>query len=93
MGTGADDVGVEAVPGDQRTAFLIRVNPGDVGKVIGRQGRTSQSLRVLAGAMGMKLRQQFTVEVEEHSRADTTTDSGQERSSLSKGTSECNRLQ
>ena len=60
-----DEVLVEAVPGDQRTTFRIRANPGDVGKVIGRQGRTSQSLRVLASAMGKKLNWRFVVEIEE----------------------------
>jgi hypothetical protein len=60
-----DEVVVEAVPGDQRTTFRIRANQGDVGKVIGRQGRTSQSLRVLAGAMGKKFNWRFVVEIEE----------------------------
>ena len=60
-----DEVVIEAVPGDQRTTFRIRANPGDVGKVIGRQGRTSQSLRVLASAMGKKLNWRFVVEIEE----------------------------
>ena len=50
---------------DQRTTFRIRANPADVGKVIGRQGRTSQSLRVLAGTMGKKLNWRFVVEIEE----------------------------
>jgi predicted RNA-binding protein YlqC (UPF0109 family) len=60
-----DEVLIEAVSGDQRTTFRIRANPADVGKVIGRQGRTSQSLRVLAGAMGKKLNWRFVVEIEE----------------------------
>ena len=60
-----DEVSIEAVSGDQRTTFRIRANPADVGKVIGRQGRTSQSLRVLAGTMGKKLNWRFVVEIEE----------------------------
>jgi predicted RNA-binding protein YlqC (UPF0109 family) len=59
------DVRIEAVNVEERTTFRIKANPGDVGKVIGRQGRTSQSLRVLAGAMGKKLNWHFVVEIDE----------------------------
>jgi hypothetical protein len=64
-----DEVVIEAAPGDQRTTFRIRANPGDVGKVIGRQGRTSQSLRVLAGAMGKKSNWRFVVEIDEDDKS------------------------
>jgi len=64
-----DEVVVEAVTGDQRTTFRIRANPGDVGKVIGRQGRTSQSLRVLAGAMGKKFTWRFLIEIDEDNKS------------------------
>ena len=60
-----EEVAIEAVPGDQRTTFRIRVNPRDVGKIIGRQARNAQSLRVLVGAMGMKARWRFVVEIVE----------------------------
>jgi uncharacterized protein len=60
-----DDVAIEIVLGDQRTIFRIRVNSGDVGKVIGKQGRTSQSLRTLTGAIGMKARCRFILEIDE----------------------------
>lgn len=44
--------------------FQIHVDPSDLGKVIGRQGRAAQSLRVLAGGMANKLgRSKFTLEV------------------------------
>jgi predicted RNA-binding protein YlqC (UPF0109 family) len=65
-----EDVRIEAATAEDRTTFRITANPGDVGKVIGRQGRTSQSLRVLAGAMGMKMRWRFIVEIEEPSRGE-----------------------
>lgn len=60
-----DEVTVETVPRDQRITFRIRVHQGDVGKVIGRQARTARPLRVLAGAMGMKIRKRLTVDIEE----------------------------
>jgi predicted RNA-binding protein YlqC (UPF0109 family) len=58
-----DEVMVEAKRGGDYTMFQIRLNPSDVGKVIGKQGRTSQSVRVLAGAMGKKIRWRFIIEV------------------------------
>lgn len=63
-----EDVRIEAETVEERTTFRIRANPGDVGKVIGRQGRTSHSIRVLAAAMGMKIKWRFIVEIEEPMR-------------------------
>jgi predicted RNA-binding protein YlqC (UPF0109 family) len=60
-----EDVRIESTTVEERTTFRIRANSGDVGKVIGRQGRTSQSLRVLASAMGKALQWRFIVEIEE----------------------------
>jgi predicted RNA-binding protein YlqC (UPF0109 family) len=60
-----EEVSIDAIPGDDRTTFRIKASPSDRGKVIGRQGRTSQSLRVLAGAMGKKFNWRFVVEIEE----------------------------
>jgi predicted RNA-binding protein YlqC (UPF0109 family) len=65
-----EDVRIEAATAEDRTAFRIKANPGDVGKVIGRQGRTSQSLRVLAGAMGKKFQWRFIVEIEEGNKSE-----------------------
>lgn len=42
-----DEVVVEETAGDKGTTLRVKVNPADVGKVIGRQGRTIQSLRGL----------------------------------------------
>lgn len=60
-----ESVVIDAIPGEERTTFRIKVSAGDRGKVIGRQGRTSQSLRVLAGAIGKKLKWRFVVEIDE----------------------------
>jgi predicted RNA-binding protein YlqC (UPF0109 family) len=60
-----DDVRIEVATVEERTMFRIKANPGDVGKVIGRQGRTSQSIRILAGAMGKKLQWRFVVDIDE----------------------------
>lgn len=63
-------VRIETETVDERTKFLIKADPRDVGKVIGRQGRTSQSIRVLAGAMAKKLNWRFIVEIEEKPNGD-----------------------
>jgi uncharacterized protein len=57
------DVKVNAVEGEQVTVLELRVNPEDLGKVIGRQGRTAKSIRTLLGAAGMKLKKRFTLEI------------------------------
>ena len=61
----ADDVHVTVVEGPQGAALELRVHPEDLGKVIGRQGRTAKAIRTLLGASGMKLRKRFTLEIHE----------------------------
>ena len=58
-----DDVQVRAVEGEQVTVLELKVHPEDLGKVIGRQGRTAKSMRTLLGAAGMKLKKRFTLEI------------------------------
>jgi len=58
-----DQVVVKAVEGEQTTVLELRVAPDDLGKVIGRQGRTAKSIRTILGAAGMKLRKRFTLEI------------------------------
>ena len=58
-----EGVRVDAVEGSQVTVLELRVAPEDLGKVIGRQGRTAKAIRTLLGAAGMKLRKRFTLEI------------------------------
>jgi len=58
-----DEVQVNAVEGEQVTVLELKVHPDDLGKVIGRQGRTAKSMRTLLGAAGMKLKKRFTLEI------------------------------
>jgi len=63
-----DDVeAVDVREVDQQGATLIevRVAPADMGKIIGRQGRTIRALRSLAYAAGLKRRQRFVLEIVE----------------------------
>jgi len=58
-----DEVTVTEVEGEQITVLELRVEQSDLGKVIGKQGRTARSIRTLLGAAGMKLRKRFVLEI------------------------------
>jgi predicted RNA-binding protein YlqC (UPF0109 family) len=58
-----EEVSVKQVEGEQATLLELRVAPSDLGKVIGKQGRTARSIRTLLGAAGMKLNRRFTLEI------------------------------
>ena len=56
-------VGVRLVEGEQVTILELKVVPSDLGKVIGKQGRTARAIRTILGAAGMKLNRRFTLEI------------------------------
>lgn len=58
-------VAVREIPGDQGTVVELKVAPGDLGKVIGKQGRTARSLRSLLNAAGSKRERHYTLEIVE----------------------------
>jgi Predicted RNA-binding protein (contains KH domain) len=58
-----DDVQVTEVEGEQTTVLELRVRNEDLGKVIGRQGRTARAIRTLLAAAGMKVRKRFVLEI------------------------------
>jgi hypothetical protein len=58
-----EQVAVRAVEGEQVTVLELRVDPSDLGKVIGKQGRTARSIRTILNAAGMKLKRRFTLEI------------------------------
>ena len=58
-----DEVTVREVEGEQVTVLELRVAPSDLGKVIGKQGRTARSIRTLLGAVGTKLNRRFSLEI------------------------------
>jgi predicted RNA-binding protein YlqC (UPF0109 family) len=58
-----DDVSVAEVEGEQTTVLELRVRNEDLGKVIGRQGRTARAIRTLLAAAGMKVRKRFVLEI------------------------------
>jgi predicted RNA-binding protein YlqC (UPF0109 family) len=58
-----DGVVVNEIAGEHATVFELRVAEGDLGKVIGKQGRTARSIRTLLGAVGTKLDRRFSLEI------------------------------
>jgi uncharacterized protein len=58
-----EEVVVKAVEGEQITVLELKVAASDLGKVIGKQGRTARSIRTILGAAGMKLNRRFTLEI------------------------------
>jgi len=58
-----DDVQVAEVEGEQTTVLELRVREEDLGKVIGRQGRTARAIRTLLSAAGMKIHKRFVLEI------------------------------
>lgn len=58
-----EDVQVAEVEGEQTTVLELRVRNEDLGKVIGRQGRTARAIRTLLSAAGMKIQKRFVLEI------------------------------
>jgi uncharacterized protein len=62
-------VSVEAIVEPNSTILRLRVAPSDIGKVIGKQGRTARSIRTILGAASMKLQHRFALDIVEESDA------------------------
>jgi predicted RNA-binding protein YlqC (UPF0109 family) len=58
-----DDVRVKEIEGSQATLLELRVADGDLGKVIGKQGRTARAIRTILNASGTKLKKRFVLEI------------------------------
>jgi len=58
-----DAVQVESDVREENTVLRLRVAPQDVGKVIGKQGRTARSVRTILGAVSMKLHHRYTLDI------------------------------
>ena len=58
-----DAVEVETVDREENTVLRLKVAPHDVGKVIGKQGRTARSVRTILGAVSMKVHHRYTLDI------------------------------
>ena len=61
-------VRVETIMEQESTVLRLHVAPSDIGKVIGKQGRTARSLRTILGAASMKLQRRFSLDIVEAGR-------------------------
>jgi len=58
-----ENVKVTQLEGEQSSIIEVKVAQEDIGKIIGKQGRTAQAIRVILGAAGMKLKKRFNLEI------------------------------
>ena len=58
-----DEVVVTDVKGERTIVYELRVGDGDLGKVIGKRGRTAQSIRMLLGAASAKTGKRAVLEI------------------------------
>ena len=58
-----DDVKVTERETDSETVFELRVNPSDMGKVIGRQGRIAKEIRALMRSVAQRQGKRISVDI------------------------------
>jgi len=59
----SDAVEVLEIEGEQTTVLELKVAKEDLGKVIGKQGRTARAMRAILGAASMKIRKRAVLEI------------------------------
>lgn len=59
----SDDVEVTELEGEQTTVLELKVAKEDLGKVIGKQGRTARALRTILSAAGMKIGKRYVLQI------------------------------
>jgi predicted RNA-binding protein YlqC (UPF0109 family) len=58
-----DNVFVEAIHDQGATTLRLRVDQSDIGKIIGKQGRTARSLRTILSAASMKVQHRYSLDI------------------------------
>lgn len=58
-----DDVEVSEISGEQTVVLELRVAKSDLGKVIGKQGRTVKAMRAILNAASSKLKLRADLEI------------------------------
>ncbi len=58
-----EEVKVTEVEGEQTTIYELKVAPGDIGKIIGKQGRTARSIRTVLSAAAAKQKKRAVMEI------------------------------
>ena len=58
-----DAVIVTETEDEKMNTYQVKVDPSEVGKIIGKQGRTAKAIRTLMKAAGAKYGKKFTIEI------------------------------
>ena len=58
-----DEVSLREVEGEKTTVLELRVAKEDLGKVIGKQGKTAQAMRTILNAVATKLKKRAVLEI------------------------------
>lgn len=58
-----NEVQVKEVDGEATVVLELRVSHQDLGKIIGKQGRTARAMRTILRGAGMKLKKRFVLEI------------------------------
>lgn len=58
-----EEVIINEVEGEKTTVYELRVSQGDLGKVIGKQGKTARAMRTIIGAAGTKTGKRCVLEI------------------------------
>jgi len=57
------DVKIAEIDGEQRIIYELRVNPDDMGKVIGRRGQNAKAIRTILAASSGKRKKRAVLEI------------------------------
>ena len=58
-----DEVVLQEVAGERITVFELRVAKDDLGKIIGKQGKTARAIRTILNATATKLKKRAVLEI------------------------------
>ena len=58
-----EDVSVNEIDGEKTTVYELRVATSDLGKVIGKQGKTARAMRTILSASGTKVGKRCVLEI------------------------------
>ncbi len=58
-----DEVTITPIPNETSLTFRVQANPGDMGKLIGVNGRTARALRIILGANAARLKRNLSLDI------------------------------
>jgi predicted RNA-binding protein YlqC (UPF0109 family) len=58
-----EQVAVNGIEGEKTTVYELKVAPSDLGKVIGKQGKTARAMRTILSASGTKMGKRCVLEI------------------------------